>query len=146
MKLNKALKIKNRKAGEINRLRSLIQRENSKKVQNYNGVKVANLANLYHNEMSELISLKAKIQKATAPIAEKLIELSELKGEIVFYQSLNTKSGIVERDNWDNDKVVTEEWKAYFDQDAVDDNLRIIQIKIENLQDEIDEYNASTSI
>jgi hypothetical protein len=96
--------------------------------------------------MDELISLKAKIQKATAPIAEKLIELAELKGEISFYQSLNTKSGIVERDNWDNDKVVTEEWKAYFDQDAVDDILRTIQTKIENLQDEIDEYNASTSI
>ncbi len=145
MKINKALKIKNRKVGKINSLRSLIIRENSKYIKHFNFKKIEGIFEEYRKELRELIDLKAKIQKATAPIAHLLIEMAEAKGELAFYKTVPHKSGEHEKDSY-NDNTVIEKWEAYLDQDGIDNTVNALQKLIEHLQDEIDDYNATTSI
>lgn len=145
MKLTKALKQKNRIAGELSRTKNLIIRENSKLDVQYNEDKIKNLFDLLNELTSDLIIIKSKIQKATAPISEKLLKLAELKGQIDFYNSLPTKEGKFELYSY-NENEKSEIYKAYFNQDKVDNKLIEIQKQINDLQDEIDEYNALTQI
>ena len=146
-KLNKALKQKNRLVGELNRIKSLIQRENSRKEADYNEEKIQDLFLQFSVLTNELIDLKTAIQRATAPIADKLLRLAEIKGQVDFYQSLETTNGTFERSlSYGSDKVKTETYCAYYDQNAVDNKLAEIQKEINDLQDEIDDYNAITTI
>lgn len=145
MKIAKALKIKNRLAGELNRIKALIERENSQLLANFNENKMKELSESFYNTKADLIRLKAKIQMKTAPISEKLIAIAETKDEMSFFQSLDTKDGesIVTRYGTEPNTIV---YKAYYTQDDVDKKVVEIQAQIDNLQDEIDEYNATTSI
>lgn len=145
MKIAKALKIKNRLAGELNRIKALIERENSQLLANFNENKMKELSESFYNTKADLIRLKAKIQMKTAPISEKLIAIAETKDEMSFFQSLDTKDGesIVTRYGAEPNTTV---YKAYYTQDDVDKKVVEIQAQIDNLQDEIDEYNATTSI
>lgn len=147
MKIAKALKIKNRLAGELNRIKGLIERENSQLLENFNENKVKELAESFYNTKADLIQLKAKIQMKTAPIAEKLIAIAEAKDEMSFFQSLDTRDGEsivnITRYGAEPKKVV---YKAYYTQDDVDAKIVEIQAQIDKLQDEIDEHNATTSI
>lgn len=145
MKIAKALKIKNRLAGELNRIKGLIERENSQLLANFNEYKMKELSESFYNTKADLIRLKAKIQMKTAPISEKLIAIAEAKDEMSFFQSLDTKDGefIVTRYGVEPNTTV---YKAHYTQDDVDKKVVEIQAQIDNLQDEIDEYNATTSI
>lgn len=145
MKIAKALKIKNRLAGEVRRLEEIVRRENSRKVSEFNKDKVASKLVELTDVRVELIQLKAKIQRKTAPIADKLIRLAELKGEIEFFQSLDTKEGTFAENQYSN-PVREVEFKAYYNRDAIDDIVVDLQNQIAELQDEVDEYNATTDI
>ena len=144
MKLVKALKLKNRLAGNIARTQALIERENSQPEKTYNHEKVTLLVNNLFNDRNELIELKAKIQVKTAPIAHKLIRLAELKGEITWFQELNCREGEVKQGyGSEKDTIV---YKAYYNQNSIDETVQSLQEEIDGLQDEVDEYNAITSI
>ena len=79
MKIAKALKLKNRLAGELNRIKGLIERENSRLEKSFDFEKMENLSKSFYETKADLIQLKAKIQMKTAPIAEKLIAMAEAK-------------------------------------------------------------------
>lgn len=148
MKIAKALKVKNRLAGELNRIKNLIQRDNSKPEYanpGFDRIKMEELAESFYKTKNELIKLKAKIQKKTAPIADKLIAIAEAKDEIEFFKSLDTRAGIevVHTFGKESKNVL---YHAFYTQGDVDQKLVEIQNQIDTLQDEIDEYNASTSI
>ena len=145
MKIAKALKVKNRLAGEVRRLEEIVRRENSRKASEFNKDKVASKLEELTDVRVELIQLKAKIQRKTAPIADKLIRLAELKGEIEFFQSLDTKEGTFAENQYSN-PVREVEFKAYYNRDAIDDIVVNLQNQIAELQDEVDEYNATTDI
>tara|TARA_R110000803_G_scaffold147542_1_gene213086 strand:+ start:94 stop:534 length:441 start_codon:yes stop_codon:yes gene_type:complete len=146
MKLHKALKIKNRIIGDINRIKGLIQRDNSKKSDKYDAVAVSGYFVELDQSIDALISLKSRIQIATAPISHKLLAMAEYKGQLTWYPDLSVKDGTYEETNYRTNAVVTEQWAAYFTQDMVDAKLVFLQKKVEALQDEIDEHNATTDI
>ena len=145
MKIAKALKLKNRLAGELNRIKGLIERENSRLEKSFDSEKMENLSKSFYETKANLIQLKAKIQMKTAPIAEKLIAMAEAKDEMKFFQSLPTTDGEVEKSHYSGDKPILV-YKAHYTQNDVDNKVIEIQAQIDALQDEIDEYNASTSI
>lgn len=145
MKIAKALKVKNRLAGEVRRLEEIVLRENSRKASEFNKNKVASKLEDLTDVRVELIQLKALIQRKTAPIADKLIRLAELKGEIEFFQSLETKEGTFAENHYAN-PVREVEFKTYYNRDAIDDIVVDLQNQIAELQDEVDEYNATTDI
>ena len=47
MKIAKALKLKNRLAGELNRIKGLIERENSRLEKSFDSEKMKNLSKMY---------------------------------------------------------------------------------------------------
>jgi hypothetical protein len=144
MKLVKALKLKNRLAGNIARTQALIERENSQPEKTYNHEKITLLVDNLFNDRNELIELKAKIQVKTAPIAHKLIKLAELKGEITWFQELNCREGEFNQGYGAEKDIIV--YKAYYNQDTIDQMVGTIQEQIDELQDEIDDYNATKSI
>ena len=62
MKIAKALKLKNRLAGELNRIKGLIERENSRLEKSFDSEKMENLSKSFYETKANLIQLKAKIQ------------------------------------------------------------------------------------
>lgn len=146
MKISKALKVKNRLAGEVAALQDIFKRENSRRNDNPSKVDCAEVANNLSTKLKELIDLKGKISIASSGIAYKLAELAELKLRKNFLASLPTREGAeVSFVGRDQEKLVYM-WTAFLNREAVDASLTTAQDQINHLQDEIDTYNASTDI
>ena len=78
-------------------------------------------------------------------IYEKIEYMKELKGMIAYLKELNTTDGVIENPTYgtQTNRLV---YSAHFKQSQIDDMTRELQNKIENLQDQIDSYNATTEI
>lgn len=145
MKLHKALKVKNRLVGEVTRLKNILARENSYRSDNISTTNHSQVESELNLATEKLIELKAKLGAATVPIIDKLVRLEELKGSINFLNSLHTREGkeIVAI----NDSRVEEyTWFSYINKEKVDSRILSLQLSINSLQDEIDDFNAKTDI
>jgi hypothetical protein len=146
MKLAKALKEKNRLAGEITRLKGLISRENSRNVKASSTVDVGALLTELQKVTDSLITLKTAIFKANAGIYEKIVRMAELKGKAAWLNTLNTNNERTEQAYGVSQIVLVTEFKAYLTREAIDDMTKELQDQIAKLQDELDEYNAMETI
>lgn len=146
MKLAKALKEKNRLAGEINRLKGLIARENSRNVKSSSTVDVAALWLAMVEATDKLIALKTAIFKANAGIYQKIVRMAELKGRATWINGLNTNNEKTEQLYGVNGQIIVTEFKAYLTREGVDKMSKELQDEIAKLQDELDEYNATVNV
>lgn len=159
MKLAKALKEKNRIAGEINRLKTLISRENSRDVKSSSTVDVSSLWIDLLNTTEKLIKVKTEIFKANVGIYDKIVRMAELKGRSSWLSTISTNNEKIENPYGTN--IMVTEYKAcmalnqnvnildlvrQFKLEDVDRMTKDLQDEIAKLQDEIDEYNATVSI
>lgn len=146
MKIHQALKLKNRFAGEIVTLQSILSRENSRRSDNVSQVDAQVVFSELSAKRIDLWRLKGAIAKATANIVEKLALLEEHKSEIKFLSSLPTREGEEIANALGGKEVIKYAWKATFNREFVDKELAQLQKNINALQDEIDEYNAKTEV
>jgi hypothetical protein len=152
--LAQALKQKNRLAGEVARLRQIIQRENSRKESNPARADVRKTFDEGVTQSRQLAALKGAIAAANAGVVAgepgiygKLNLQAELRGLIVFLKGLDTKEGEVERMGFlSRDEAARAVYVAEIKRDEIDRYVAAYQAEIERLQDEIDEFNASTRI
>lgn len=146
MKLHKALKVKNRLTGELNRLQEILKRENSRRDDNLSKVDVQDVYSQVFTTREKLIKLKTAISKANIGIYEKISQIAELKAFINFIQSLPVREGeeivFIGRDQ---EKLVYN-WKTFLNREAIDKAVQQLQWHINNAQDEVDVYNANTDI
>lgn len=145
MKLAKALKEKNRLVGEINRIKVLICRENSRNVKSSSKTDVGDLFSQLDSTIKSLIAIKTAIFKANVGIYDKIVTLGELKTKIAWISEIPTRNEIEEQPSY-NGTIMTKEYKAYMTQEDVDKQIAEIQIQIGKIQDEVDEYNATVSV
>lgn len=145
MKLAKALKEKNRLAGEINRLRTLIDRENSRNVKSSSKVDVSKLWDEMITATDRLIALKTAIFKANAGIYEKIVRMAELKGKASWITTIPTNNEKTE-ENYGSGNIIVTEFKAWLTREDIDKMTKTLQDEISKLQDELDEYNATACI
>lgn len=148
--LHKALKIKNRLAGELSRLRGIAQRENSKK----EGTCKVDMPDLYRqiqDVWEKLIEIKTRLAEANIGIYRSLETMAELKTSMAHLNNLNVSEGeekehvgLFEQKNGVQPKVY--KIIAYKNQEIVDQDLKACQLEINRLQDEVDDYNAKTTI
>lgn len=143
MNISKALKIKNRHIAEIQRLRGILSRDNSWKVDAPPATDHEALYTLLDNAIASLVGLKSAIGIASAPISGKLALLSELKGQLNWVQSLPVREG---PENHYRETTPPQVWTAYNTQAKVDQQAADFQIAINRLQDEVDEFNARTQV
>ena len=153
--LAQALKHKNRLAGEIARAREIVQRENSRKESQAARADVRAVFAQCVARSRELAAFKGAIAAANAGVVSgdrgiygKLNLQAELRGLITFLKGLNTKEGEeVERGGFmSRDDAVRTVYVATIARDEVDRLVATYQAEIEQLQDEIDEFNAITRI
>jgi hypothetical protein len=153
--LAQALKHKNRLAGEIARAREIVQRENSRKESQAARADVRAVFDQCVAQSRELAAFKGAIAAANAGVVSgdrgiygKLNLQAELRGLITFMKALNTKEGEeVERVGFmSRDDAVRTVYVANIARDEVDRLVATYQAEIEQLQDEIDEFNATTRI
>ena len=146
MNIAKALKVKNRLAGEVTRLQELFRRENSRRSDNLSTVDVGQVEKDLLSTVGNLIRLKAALCTASAPIGNKLAELAESKTLLTFYLALPTREGEEQAFAGPTRDVIKFQWTAFHNRAAVDKAGVELQQKINDLQDEIDDYNARTKV
>jgi hypothetical protein len=153
--LAQALKQKNRLAGEIARGREIVQRENSRKESQAARADVRAVFEENVIRSRELAGFKGAIAAANAGVVTgdrgiygKLNLQAELRGLIAFVKGLNTKEGEeLERVGFlSRDEAAHTVYVATITRDEVDRLVSAYQAEIEQLQDEIDEFNATTRI
>lgn len=143
MNIASALKQKNRLVGEINRKIANIKKFNCYASNNPPAISVDKLIEEAEVLRAKLIELKAKISFASASLAPRLVELAERKSEFELYNSLTIFSGIVTPASDNTNEVL---WVSFVDENKRSVKLEVIQSRINELQDEIDIFNAKTEI
>ena len=140
--LAKALKERSRLAGKLKRNFELINRENSK----ISGSQRSFDMHALHQESfqlhDQLTQLKKIIAKANAPIAEKLVEMDELKSMISYLRNVDTTIGWRSQ-GYNSENVCFEAVLGSAELTAEADQL---QKRAEQIQDELDEFNALTKV
>ena len=146
MKLAKALKVKNKLAGEISQAQKLIEAANVVEGSNARPHDVRKIYSdmVFNQEM--LAELKGRISAANVPIARRIFMMSELKGRIAFLRGMSTKDGEFMVEGRYGTDTKFREYRAELTAAWVEEQVRAMSAEIERLQDEIEEHNALTEV
>ena len=141
-----ALKQKNRLAGELVRQQQILQRENARRSDSVSTVDRDGVYRKILDLSDQLGELKGKITQANVNIYPALERMAELKGRIAFIQGLQKREGeevvFVGRDQ----EQVKYQWDSFINQEKCDETVAELQEQINDLQDEVDAYNATTEV
>lgn len=145
MKLYAALKLKKKLIGEIAKLKSQIQSKNSYIVGDTGAHKydVGALETILNRKITELVELKVSINKANLAIQPDIYNLAEIKGLLLFWQSVNTIEGVHQGSLY-NDKTIT--YAVHIDELGTEQRQKELQEKVDAIQEKIDSYNYTTDI
>jgi len=153
--LAKALKTKNRIASRISQVRKLMAQHNAYvvdkdipvdeiKIQ----VDVKSLDSSLEALTKSLVDVKAAISKGNAGSAAKIFELSEVKGLISWYESLDCQEGKV-NDPYGYSRNATSSndvKRVQISLSERNEKVKNLVLRAETLQDELDEYNATQRV
>ena len=143
--LAQALKEKNRLAGEISRCWTMIARENSKREDIPRVIDVAETYKKVQLYKEKLIELKTKIGLANAGNLERIYRFEECKNEL---NRVNDICTVVPSDFQERGEGNYKEFKrtVIFTAAQVYEMREKLQQECNDLQDELDAYNATTKI
>jgi DNA repair ATPase RecN len=144
MKLSQALKLKNRLAGDLSRQQQIAQRENSRRNDNQSSIDLVQVWAKIEDLTTQLSEIKTKIAKANIGIYAEIDRMAELKSRIAFLNGLPKREGA--EPMMFGDTNINYIWTSYINQEKCDEFVEDLQIQINNLQDKIDTYNATTDI
>ena len=145
MNLAKALKQKNKLAGEVAQLKELLAHQNSRSTKqkfDYNNQEV--LANL-RAKIDELVATKAAIGAANAAVYPKIFRLAELKGLVTALKGLSTKEGVF-AESLGYSQSVEVEYVAQIKKAEADKLVEETEREIQELQDALDEFNFTHAV
>lgn len=146
--LNKALRLKNRVTEKMAKLKQLIATHNSYREDlGYKQDTVVLFAE-YWKLMEFLVELKSSLASANGPLYTTLNAMAEYKGVCAMLESLNTTAGLVETHVYsrrDGDPA-TANWIASITEQAAASKLAECREKLDELQDTIEEFNATHTI
>lgn len=145
MTLARALKEKNRLAGELNRCWALVCKENSRREDVSRTADVAELYETIHAHREALIDLKKKIGMANAGNLDRIYRMEECKNELKHLENMNTN------ESSDFQEIGDSNYKEFkrnvvFTAAQVHEMKQALQRECNDIQDELDEYNATTTI
>lgn len=144
MNISKALKQKNKLALEYQKILRKTLQNNSGVVGSEKNYSSRELLAKTISLRNDLITIKTKIHLASEPIRNSIFTISELKSYLATIEGMPTKNG---RDTNSNYNGVTEIiYEAEITQKELDEMVETTKKEIEDLQDVIDVFNATTSI
>ena len=144
MTIKNALKLKNKLIKQIG--------ENTKLMQEYNSIEVGNdrpyssviLLAQISEDTKELAKLKSKIHIANTPVLEDIFLMSELKSMAQSLKKMDCTEGKSNKDRYrmESELVMTSEISLVTRNEMV----KSMEDRIENIQDKLDIFNATTEI
>ncbi len=143
--LAQALKEKNRLAGELSKNWMMIARENSKREGISRVIDVAETYKLLQIYREKLVELKVKIGQANIGNLERIYRLEECKSELARLESIKTN------EDSDFQSIGNSTYKEFkrtvvFTAAQIYKMREKLQQECNEIQDELDDYNASTKI
>jgi hypothetical protein len=147
MNIAKALKVKSRLVGDLQKAQALFARENSRRDDNVSKLDVPALWNEVTELTNKVVALKSAISLASANAQPLLVKLAEFKARINFLNSIQTKEG-VETTTISYSSEVTKDytWSVFKNSEEIRLLVKGTEQEIDNLQDQIDTYNAITQV
>jgi len=146
MKVIKAMKEKNRLAGEIGQLQKRLLEQNVRPEGQEFDYDNHELYRQLRDAIDELVQIKTAIARANAPIYPAIFRLAELKGLLNILNDLETKSGKFREALGYGVEAREVEYRAQIGQRELDALTRSIEAEMVALQDELDEFNAAHSL
>ncbi|HUX80253.1 MAG TPA: hypothetical protein VMW10_11015 [Alphaproteobacteria bacterium] len=146
--LSKALNIKNRLAGKVNKAKNLFLQHNSYREDQVQRFKAEELKAEYEKHSADLVKVKTAIALANAQhgVTERVYRMSEIKDKISTIAGLHCREGKEEVENYRTDKVTIVEWKAFITEDAKEKLVEDLTDELEKLQDEINAINHAQKV
>lgn len=138
--LARALKIKNRLAGRLAQLRMLISTNNSRDEDNPRICDVRLVLDEASKLKQRLVEVKTAIANANQGIVQTIIELEETKGELAWLRELDTNC--CSKREWKLTREIVVNVTAVIGGQERLQMEKVLQKKAEELQDQLDEYNA----
>lgn len=143
IRLAKALRLKNKLAGEIAELGRRMQEYNSHREENEPPFRVDEVWQEREELVVQLVGLKTAISAANGPIQGAIFRLAENKAAIAVLKEMNIHEGVMQDRFGDTPTYKAKaQWNAVRVAEVVED----LTAGIEFYQDEIDTHNAQTSI
>lgn len=146
MKLSQALKLKNRLAGELVRQQQILQRENARRSDSKSNVDREAVWKEVLRLSDELGALKGRITQANIGVYPMLERMAELKSRIAYVQSLPKREDEEVQFIGRDQEKLTYQWNSFITQEKSDAMVQEIQEQINDLQDKVDAYNATTDV
>jgi hypothetical protein len=144
MTIKQALKLKNKLIKTIG--------ENTKLMQEYNSIEVGNerpyssteLLGKISEDTKELAKLKTKIHIANTPVLEDIFLMSELKSMAQSLKKMDCTEGKSNRDRYrlESESIKTSEISLV----KRNETIKELEARIEEIQDRLDLFNATTQI
>ena len=144
MTIKQALKQKNKLVKSIAENTKLMQQHNSIEVGNQRPYSSTQLYKEIQKDTQELASLKAKIHIANTPVMEDIFWMSEMKSTIAALKKMDCTEGKSNRDRYrmESEVVLTSEISLV----SRNQEIKMLEAKIEEIQDKLDTFNATTEI
>lgn len=144
MTIKQALKLKNKLIKSISEKTTLLQQYNTIEVGNTRPYSSTILLDEIVKTTNELVELKTKIHKANEPMFKTIFEMSELKSLIQNIKKLECTEGKSNRDRYrmESELILTSEISLV----ERNDTIKKMEERIEELQDHLDTFNATTTI
>jgi hypothetical protein len=145
MTIRQALKQKNKLVQELRELNARLHVNNSIIEGNVRDYSSKETLNGIYSKINELTVLKTKIHRANVPVYDKIFLLSELKSLAQGLRSLDCTNGVAE-DYYSrrNDTQITKTTEISVQER--DNEIKFLEARIEQIQDELDQFNATTTI
>jgi len=141
--LAQALKEKNRIVGEVGRLWTLVEEENSCWEFHSRSIDVKDTMKTIEYLIEKLVELKTKIGHANKGNLENMYALEECKSQMSRFSKLNTEEDV--RYRGANDDIMDVR-SAEITAQEVQRRSKELQLKCNQLQDALDAYNAAHKI
>jgi len=142
MTIKRALKEKNKLVKELNDLYTKIKNYNSVAEDSEKPYSTKELMLNVDSKLNELVELKTKIHLANGPVYGKIFKMAELKSHVSKLSNLDCSSG--KQKSWGDTEYTNKVSEIRIvDRDYL---IKVAETEIEKLQDELDEFNATTNI
>jgi hypothetical protein len=144
MTIKQGLKQKNKLVKNIAEKTKLLQQYNSVEVGNQRPYSTVVLYKQIQKETQELATLKAKIHIANTPVMEDIFWMSEMKSMIAALKKMDCTEGKSNRERFrmESEMVLTSEISLV----SRNEEIKSLESKIEEIQDKLDTFNATTEI
>ena len=146
MKLTKALKLKNQIAGEVATLKDRLTKQNVRPATQPFDYDANEVLTDLRAKIEHLVAVKSAIAAANVEQYPRIFRLAELKGVIALLKALDVRHGKFKEAGGYGAAAYEVEYIAQIKKTAVDALVGELEAEILRLQDDLDEFNHTTTV